>query len=103
MKIKRILLPLLLCLMLLLTACGKTTPDISLDNIVSMGQGGNSFIFVILDEYDNQFAFEVHTDKTYVGEALSEMMMISGEEGPYGLFVDTVYGRKLDYETDGLY
>ena len=29
--------------------------------------------------------------------------LISGEEGQYGLYVNTVNGITLDYETDGMY
>ena len=47
--------------------------------------------------------FEVSTDKAVVGEALQELGLIDGEEGPYGLYVKTVNGKTLDYNKDGAY
>lgn len=46
---------------------------------------------------------EIHTDKETVGEALLEQKLIEGEEGDYGLYVTTVNGISLDYNTDGIY
>lgn len=36
------------------------------------------------------------TDKEYLGEILLEDGMIQGEEGPYGLFIETVDGETAD-------
>ena len=46
---------------------------------------------------------EIATDKQTVGEALLEQGIIAGELSDYGLYVKTVDGLTLDYETDGKY
>ena len=38
-----------------------------------------------------------------VGDALQELGLISGDEGPYGLYVKTVNGITVDYDKDGKY
>jgi len=38
-----------------------------------------------------------------LGAALSELGLIDGEEGEYGLYVKTVNGKTADYDTDGMY
>ena len=48
-------------------------------------------------------AFEIHTDKEIVGEALLELELIEGEEGDFGLFVKAVNGIVADYDVDGTY
>lgn len=45
--------------------------------------------------------FTVRTDASNLAEALTEDHLISGEEGPYGLFVDTVDGETSDFDKDG--
>ena len=47
--------------------------------------------------------FLVKTDKTIVGEALLEVGLITGEEGPYGLMVSAVNGDTADYNKDKAY
>ena len=48
-------------------------------------------------------AYEIHTDKTIVGEALQELGLLEGEEGAYGLYVTVVDGIRADYDKDGVY
>lgn len=67
------------------------------------GTGNTVFTFEVTDQENNFTQYEIHTSKTLVGEALQELGLISGEEGPYGLYVKTVNGVTLDYDKDGLY
>ena len=55
-----------------------------------------------LDGTKKEFQVKYDTEKT-VGEALVNEKLISGENGPYGLMVDTVNGQKYDYNKDGVY
>lgn len=71
--------------------------------ILSVGQGVNSFTFVVSDVEGKETHYAVSTDKTTVGEALMELELIDGEEGAYGIYVKTVNGITLDYNTDGMY
>ena len=47
--------------------------------------------------------FTLHTDKETLGEALMEHNLISGENGPYGLYVKLVNGIEADYDKDKTY
>lgn len=97
--------------MIWLTACQETvphTPSAEKDNLVTqeatlLGQGQTYFYFTVVDQDQNETYFEIHTDKTTVGEALKELNLISGEEGPYGLNVKTVNQITVDYDKDKLY
>ena len=107
-----------LCLALIaaiaLTAMGcdqaKTpeTPDTTAGeadtaNLTVKGEGATVFYFNVVDGDGNETKFEIHTDKTMVGEALLELGLIEGEQGDYGLYVKKVNGITADYETDGTY
>lgn len=68
-----------------------------------LGEGGKEFSFTVTDKDGNVTPFEIHTDKETVGEALSELELIDGDEGEYGLYVTTVNGITADYNKDGVY
>lgn len=68
-----------------------------------MGIGEKSFDFIVKDFDGKETAFVICTDKETVGEALIELGLISGDEGPYGLYVKTVNGISADYDKDGKY
>ena len=52
-----------------------------------LGEGKTQFNFTVVDKDGNETAFEIHTDKEMVGDALTELGLISGDEGEYGLYV----------------
>ena len=68
-----------------------------------VGDGSTVFPFTVTDKDGNETKFEVHTDKTVVGEALLELGLVEGEDGDYGLYVKTVNGITADYDKDGVY
>lgn len=41
-------------------------------------------------------AFNYHTDREFLGEVLTDETLVSGESGPYGLFITTVDGETAD-------
>lgn len=51
------------------------------------------------DGSETSFAYE--TDLEYLGELLKREGLISGTEGQYGIFVDTVDGEAAVWEVDG--
>ena len=67
------------------------------------GEGATVFYFNVVDKDGNKTAFEIHTDKTTVGEALLELGLIEGDMGDYGLYVKKVNGITAEYEVDGTY
>ncbi|MBE5881607.1 MAG: DUF4430 domain-containing protein [Lachnospiraceae bacterium] len=68
-----------------------------------VGEGTTMFAFTVVDADGNETAFEVHTEKSIVGEALLDCDLIAGDEGDYGLYVKVVNGITADYDTDGAY
>jgi hypothetical protein len=80
---------------------GTTSDEASDDNV--LGEGENYFTFKVVDPDGNESVFEIKTDKEKVGDALTELELISGEQGAYGLYVKTVNGITVDYDKDGKY
>lgn len=72
-------------------------------DVTVMGEGATVFNFVVVDKDGNETTFEIHTDKTTVGDALLEVELISGDTSEYGLYVKTVNGITADYDVDGTY
>ncbi len=71
--------------------------------VTVLGEGSKVFDFTVSDFEGKVTNFEIHTDKDTVGDALSDLGLIEGEEGAYGLYVKAVNGIKADYDTDGKY
>lgn len=68
-----------------------------------LGTGKTTFTFSVVDADSNEKVYEIHTDKTTVGDALLELELIDGDPGDYGLYVKTVDGITVDYSKDGKY
>jgi len=65
------------------------------------GTAGSKQIAVeVIHKDGTQAEFTYATDKEFLGELLAEEGLISGDEGPYGLFVHTVDGETADYTVD---
>ena len=107
----------LLCTMLIvamaLTTVGCSTDEQNGGNpanteqssgeVTVLGEGKTVFDFTVVDKDGNETAFEIHTDKEMVGEALMELNLIAGDEGAYGLYVKEVNGITADYDVDQTY
>ena len=117
-KCKKNLLSLILSTMLIvamafsMTACGGNeveNPNTEVENQAGstednvLGEGQTVFHFVVVDGEGNETTFEIHTDKTTVGEALLEVELIEGDESEYGLYVKKVNGITADYDVDQTY
>ena len=94
----------------LLAGCNDNTTSTSSDvtlttqaEITKVGEGNTTFQFAVTNKEGEKTVFEVSTNKDIVGEALLECDLISGEMGDYGLYVKTVNGCTLDFNTDGMY
>lgn len=109
----------LMCICVLFSSCisngdTETTVSASQTTVTSeqttlasvrtkIGTGKFSFVLEIIDGNGKTVEFDIGTDKNTVGEALSSIGLISGEQGDYGLYVKTVNGTTADYNTDGTY
>ena len=91
-----------------LTGCSgkptETTAPIAPGGAVTeVGEGAKAFELTIVDKEGVTHAYLIHTDEEMVGLALMDLELIDGEDGPYGLYIKSVLGQVLDYETDGMY
>ena len=68
-----------------------------------LGEGATVFPLTVLDADGKTTAFEIHTDKKTVGEALLALNFIAGDNGEYGIYVKTVNGMTVEYENGGKY
>lgn len=116
MKFTKKSLPFILCIALIVamalftTGCnGSSAPsgaataeNGSADGSV-LGTGNVVFTFTVVDQEGEETAFEIHTDKETVGEALLDVGLIDGEESGYGLYVKTVNGITANFDEDGKY
>ena len=107
-------LSLIFCMMLIVamalftSGCNDKTTETSAVQetetaVTVLGEGETKFLFTVVDKDGVENAFEIHTDKEIVGEALLELGLIEGEEGEFGLFVKAVNGIVADYEVDKTY
>ena len=72
-------------------------------NATVLGEGDTIFLFTVVDADGKEKLYEIHTDKIVVGDALLELELIDGENQEYGLYVKTVDGITVDYDTDEKY
>ena len=72
-------------------------------DVTVLGEGSKSFELTIVDKEGVTHLYEIHTDDEMVGYALLELELIDGEEGPYGMYIKSVLGQVLDYDTDKMY
>ena len=72
-------------------------------DVTVLGEGSKSFDLTIVDKEGVSHLYKIHTDEEFVGFALIAHELIEGEEGPYGMYIKSVLGQVLDYETDGMY
>ena len=91
-------LPLVLIAVMALTvvSCGtKTEPETGVEK---------TFTFEAYDLDGTQlYAGTITTTCATVGEALLQEGLVAGEDGPYGLYVQSVCGVVADYNTDATY
>ena len=106
------LLSLSLCIVLIAamalfaSGCNDITkkPELSQQTeVTKIGEGDTQFQLTVAHKDGKEKAFLVSTNETTVGAALLELELISGEDGDYGLYVKTVDGETLDFDTDGMY
>ena len=91
--------------------CGKEkTPETPTEvqtqaqtEVKELGEGKTEFGFSVVTLDGKEEKFLIHTDKTTVGDALTELGLIEGDEGQYGLYVKKVNGVTADYDKDGTY
>ncbi len=58
--------------------------------------GEKEITVVVIDADGKEDTFKYHTDREYLGEVLKDENLIEGEEGTYGIFIQSVNGIKAD-------
>lgn len=101
-------LAIVLALVMVLTLAGCTRfvevkEGVTVKDGDLVGKGDTTFNLEIVDDKGESIHITVNTDKTIVGEALEELGLIEGEEGPYGIFTKSVNGIVAVYEETGTY
>ena len=91
-----------------LTGCSgaptETTAPTAPDGAVTeLGEGSKTFELTVEDKEGVIHSYRIHTDEEMVGFALIKHELIEGEQGQYGMYIKSVLGQTLDYETDGMY
>ena len=64
---------------------------------------GKTTVQVEVKANEQSVTFTINTDKTILGDALIEYDLITGEDGPYGLYIKDVNGITADYDIDQSY
>ena len=85
--------------------------DASSDNLLvssqatdnTLGEGDTSFVFEVTGTDGNTASFKINTNEKTVGDALSKLGLIEGDDTEFGLYVKTVNGTTLDFDKDGKY
>ena len=94
----------MLVILLCFASCGSKNPwdDAIYKEDKTFGEGKTT-VEVELTVNENNVTFTLKTDKTTLGDALTEHGLIEGEEGAYGLYVKKVNGITADYDIDKTY
>ena len=100
-----LLLAALLCLSF--ASCEKTPPDALWESATyledtTLGEGKTT-VSVEVKAGEHSITFTIRTDRTILGDALTDHNLIEGENGAYGLYVKKVNGITADYDVDQSY
>lgn len=85
-----------------LPACGEKTPPAETESSVTQ-QVEITITVEVVGPDGTAKEYAVTTDSDNLEGALLDSGFVSGEEGPYGLYIKTVCGITADYDTDGAY
>lgn len=104
----KLVVGMMLCLMLVaLAGCGKKeAKDLWADAVYTEDKAfgeGEKTVQVEFELEEKKITFTIHTDSTILGDILLENELITGEEGPYGLYIKSVNGVQADYDKDQAY
>ena len=76
---------------------------VTMEDGATLGKGAVSFTFTVVNGEGKEITATINTDKETVGEALTDLGLVSGEDSEYGLMVDTVNGETWSYAETGKY
>lgn len=79
------------------------TTGAAAEEITKVGEGEKEFTFIAKDADGKETKFLVKSNAATVGAALLDAGLIAGDPSEYGLYVKTVNGITLNYDTDKMY
>ena len=88
-------------------SCEKKPPDALWESATyledtTLGEGKTT-VSVEVKAGEHSITFTIRTDRTILGDALTDHNLIEGEESTYGLYVKKVNGITADYDIDQSY
>lgn len=93
---QRLALGVLMCLMaVFLGLYSQTRPEAV--------QGSKTVTVEVVHSDGTTKVMTYHTDEEYLGDVLLEEGLAEGEQGPYGLYIQSVDGEEASYERDKAY
>lgn len=104
-----ILLILLVSQVLILSGCAKKEENLSdlwqnADYIKDTEIGvGSKMVQVEVTIGEKTIVLTVHTDRTILGDALTDYGIVAGDAGPFGLYIKYVIGVQADYSVNQTY
>ena len=66
-------------------------------------EGGKNITVTVVHGDGSEKVFEYATDAAFLGDVIVAEGLVNGENGPYGLYFDTVDGETAVWETDQAY
>lgn len=105
---KKIISIIICVLCLFMAACNGKTNEKKLWETAAYTEdtefgSGAKAVKVEVKAEEKTVTFTINTDKETLGDALLEHGLISGEKGPYGLYVKVVNGITADYDINQSY
>lgn len=67
--------------------------------------GSKSITLTVIDDTGAETVYDVNTDAEYLVEVFDEVdgLTVEGEDGDYGLYINTVNGLTADFNTNGAF
>ena len=65
--------------------------------------GGKNITVTVVHKDGTEKVFEYATDAEYLGEVIVSEGLVNGQDGPYGLYFDTVDGELASWDADQSY
>lgn len=107
-KFSQVLIITFLCLFVF-SACANSNSseenvwkDASYIDDIELGTG-DTVVTIDVVAKGKTVSFTINTNKENLGDILMEHNLVSGENGPYGLYIKKVNGILADYDINGAY
>ncbi len=67
--------------------------------------GAKAITLTVIDDTGSETVYDVNTDAEYLAEVFDEVdgLTVEGEDGDYGLYINTVNGVTANFDSDGAY